>query len=166
MAYFLRKLDRSKAAFHKCDWYCKEDVQGDALSGLRTQDNCLSIWWLEADHANLDRIIAALAATRQFRVKFDYAIIPQSNLGRLDVTLVQTKGTSCDDKANQNWHYELRRLTGTSLLRLANIIQNNGQCARRYEREVEQLIRDAIENGFIQLDCINSRLKLALGIEE
>ena len=122
MAFFLRKLDR-KAVFHKVDWLMDGDVQADALHDLRTYSNTLSIWIVEEELGNLDRIIAALTATRQTIDKFDYALLDERFLSQIGVDRVQVKGKSCDDFANDLWHHDLRGLSGLKLVELASLMQ-------------------------------------------
>lgn len=74
MAFILRKLDR-KASFYLPDWLDEDDAQADALSSLRTKDNRLSVWRIDDDRGNLRRVVAALAAGRDFLDKLDYAVI-------------------------------------------------------------------------------------------
>ena len=122
MAFILRKLDR-KAAFYRIEGIEDGDVQADALFDLRTFSNALSVWMIEENRGNLNRIIAALAAGRETVDKLDYALIERQRLDELGIRLVQVNGVSCDDQENLRWHQDLQGLSGVKLVGLAYIIQ-------------------------------------------
>ena len=46
----------------------------DALRDLATTDNALSVWQIDDNETNLDRVLAAIASTRQFLLKIDFLI--------------------------------------------------------------------------------------------
>lgn len=56
-----------------------------ALSSLRTKDNRLSVWRIDEDRGNLHRVVAALAAGRDFLDKLDYAVIDLQALDSLGI---------------------------------------------------------------------------------
>ena len=161
MPYLLRKLDR-KAAFYPQESFRQGDVQADALYDLRTSGNRLSIWHIQSDRDNLNRIIAGMAAKRDSLDKFDYALIDQRQLGRLSIEIVPSQGGSFDNYANKLWHHDLLDLSGLKLVELANTIQEFAFLERATKSHVRQLINDSIDSGFINQNRIANRLKRRL----
>ena len=162
MSFILRKLDR-KAAFYPQAWLGRDDVQADALKNLRTQGNKLSVWQVDSDRANLNRIIAALAAARDTLDKLDYALIEEQSLTGLGLQCIPERGGSFDDDANSRWHQDLRCLTGSSLLGLARLIRAQAELNRVSKADVATMIIDSIETGFIDRTQIPDQLRNALG---
>ena len=155
MAFILRKLDR-KASFYLPDWLDEDDAQADALSSLRTKDNRLSVWRIDDDRGNLRRVVAALAAGRDFLDKLDYAVIDRQALDSLGIRVIKADGSSPDDGANQRWHHDLNRLSGRRLVALA--VRMRSGLARESKISVRALITESIHSGFIA----RSRLKASL----
>ena len=161
MAFIFRKLDR-KAAFYRVNWIRDGDVQGDALYDLRTSSNTLSVWMVDEDQANLNRIIAALAAGRQTLDKLDYALIERQRLDRLGIDIAKVNGVSGDEKANTLWHQDLRGLSGARLVDLAYLMQEHAKFGRVQKKRVAALIIDSLKKGFIRPDQVGERLRAKL----
>ena len=161
MAFILRKLDR-KAAFYRIDSIKDGDVQADALFDLRTFSNALSVWLIEENLANLNRVVAALAAGRETLDKIDYALIQKQSLDDLGIEVVKAKGVSCDDQANELWHQDLRGLSGAQLVDLAYLIQEQAALERVQRSTVATLIITSVDEGFIDLTRIGEKLRARL----
>lgn len=165
MKFILRKLDR-RAAFHALDWIPKGDVSADALSDLRTTGNTLSVWQIDEDRTNLERVVAALAAGRMKLDKLDYALLDRTILDSLGVSLVNESGCSCDADANALWHQDIIGLSGSKLLELAFTLQAHAEFARVQKKAVGDLISTSVDNGFIDVDLLQNKLRqdlIALG---
>ena len=155
MALILRKLD-SKASFYQPDWLRSDDAQADALSNLRTKGNQLSVWLIDDDRSNLDRVIAALAAGRDRVEKLDYAVIDRRVLDSLGIRAIKADGQSPDGGANQRWHQDLTLLSGSQLVALA--VRMRDGLSRRPKRKVRNLIVESIRSGFVARDSLKSTL--------
>lgn len=161
MSFVLRKLDR-KAAFYQLPTLKVGDVQADALADLKTSGNALSVWMVQENLANLDRIVAALAAKRDILAKLDYALLERHALDSLGIQVVQKRGDSFDDQANDLWHQDLMDLSGTKLLKLAAMMQAKAKLVRHNKGEVRDFIAASIDDGFIDLDLIKPSLRKQL----
>ena len=63
MSFFLRKIRKAKWYKDEKDtWLADGELQADSLVDLKTDDNALSVWYIEHDKSNLKRVIAALGA--------------------------------------------------------------------------------------------------------
>ena len=150
MAFLLRKVDR-KAAFALPDWPLDDDdVQAKALQSLQASGNALSVWEVDADRGNLERILAALSANRRNLDKLDYALIDRRCVRELSLSSVPRPGDSLDQGANQQWHQEMTRLSGRGVLRLAVAIRTHAELGRLQKPRVAQLINHSLESGFIR----------------
>ena len=161
MPFVLRKLDR-KAAFHPINGIPTGDVQADALSDLRTTGNALSVWLIDDDRANLDRIVAALGAGRMELAKLDYALMDHVVLDDLRIQATPKHGLSIDAGANSLWHRDLLDLSGGKLLELAVIMQAQATFERVQKSELSTLIAQSLHNGFIDRDRLKEKLARAL----
>ena len=158
MTFILRKLDR-RAAFHPLDWISKGDVSADALSDLRTTGNTLSVWQIDEERTNLERVVAALAAGRMKLDKLDYALIDRKILDSLGISLVKESGCSCDPDANALWHQDIIGLSGSKLLELAFTLQTHAEFTRTQKKTVGNLISTSIDSGFIDADRLQNKLR-------
>ena len=158
MPFVFRKLDR-KARLYRVKWTETDDVQADALREFRTRENALSIWLIDDNRSNLERVIAAVAAGRDRLCNLDYALIEHTLLDELDIQVSPQEGESVDDDANRRWHQDLERLSATKVVQLAVAVQRTeGGLQRVQKRAVGQLIATSIRNGFINPNRIDERL--------
>jgi hypothetical protein len=64
-----------KSRYHQQAWLGGGAMHADPLADFNTQDNCLSLWLIEGENSNLDRVLAAIAGTRQFAQNLDFALL-------------------------------------------------------------------------------------------
>jgi hypothetical protein len=69
------------------------DAPADALSDLRTENNALSVWIIESDHASLNMALAALASNREKFDKLDYTLIDEGILRSIPIAWVSSDGS-------------------------------------------------------------------------
>ena len=161
MPFVLRKLDR-KAAFHPIAGIPTGDVQADALSDLRTIGNALSVWLVDDDRANLDRIVAALGAGRMELAKLDYALMEYGMLDDLHIQATAKHGLSLDAGANSLWHRDLVGLSGQKLLELAVMMEARAKFERVQKSDLSTLIAQSLHSGFIDRGRLKEKLVRAL----
>ena len=161
MSLILRKLDR-KAGFYNQEWLPDGDVQADALTSLRTKGNRLSVWSIDDDRSNLSRVIAALAAGRDYLDKLDYAIIDDRDLASLGVRVVRVDGESSDEGANQRWHRDLITLSGRQLVGSAACMR--GGLTREPKSRVRELVVESVQSEFVARNSLKAGLLRALEV--
>lgn len=164
MSFVLRKLN-NKAAFHPVDWIEEGNVQADVFSSLRTTGNSLSVWVIDKDRTNLNRIVAAMAAGRDTLDKLDYALIDKQELDPLGIQSIQEKGKSADENANISWHEDIKELSGIKLLDLAVLIKAKAELKRVQKNDIRNLIVNSINRGYISPSRIKDQLREKLGLE-
>jgi hypothetical protein len=125
------------------------ELQADALTDLNTRGNVLSLWHIEDDRSNVDRLITALAATRQKPDKFDYAIIDLDILSTIGIHIRASIGETPDEAVN-SWHWDAIELTATQILKLAQAIRETGEIKRVLEKQITKMLIDAASSGRIQ----------------
>ncbi len=151
----LIKLD-NKRWWDKPEWLTKGDVPAQALLDFKLENNELSVWHVESNGSNLDRVLTALAANRDFIDKIDYAVLDEKVVADWDIKLRKTPGISPDDYASKEWHRDLTELTGLKLLGLATEIVD--LIKRKQPAMVKALLATAAEEGRINKDLMKQSL--------
>jgi hypothetical protein len=125
----------------------EEEIRKGPLLDLVSENSTLSVWYIESDKSNLERITIALASRRDSFSNFDYALINEQLLVVLDIKVVQTNGETPDQEANTRWHRDLVELSDSKLIALARTIAEKGETARILEKKMAFLIREAVNAG-------------------
>jgi hypothetical protein len=133
-------------------------VQADALSDLRTDDNALSIYLIQYDRSDLDRVVAAIAACGDHVSNFDYALFDESVIHDANLKIVNRPGNMPDQVVNASHHRDLIELTTGSLLLLVNAIRDAPR-ERKMPKEIHELLSNAIREGNLALDRLKSTLR-------
>lgn len=130
------------------DWVAEGDVPADWITDLKTSNNTLSVWLVDDEKTNLERIIAAFATTRDRIAQVEYILFDPKLLIPIDIEIQKIHGNSADEGAN-DFHHDLVKLSGTKLINLAKMIAENCEFVRVYPKEVLQLIRASVDAGKI-----------------
>lgn len=162
MPFILRKIRKSR--WYPKDWLSENDLQSDALGDLNTKSNELSIWVIDNDKSNLDRIISALAARCDTISNFDYTLFDQEFFSKNNFKIKKTKGVSADPAANDQWHLDLFELSASKILELAKHIRDKGEKLRIQEKQIKNLISDAIKNGKISIEQLEEGIKSKISV--
>lgn len=133
-----------------------DDGPADPVADLDTKGNALSVFVIESNRDNLERVVAALAANRESLQAFSYALFDENLLSEINIKCRATRAETPDDEVN-GWHRDLIALTGLRLVALARAILDHASLDQRLPREVAALIRDAISAH--HLDKSRCRLK-------
>ncbi len=124
----------------------------------------LSVWMIEDDRSNVDRVAAALAANidKKDIENLDYALVEMESVLNLGIKMEQLPGSTSDDVANNTWHHDLTELTASKIVAIANLIRRDGQFKRLQGFEVKNLLIHALKQGHITLDRLPGKLKPTL----
>lgn len=148
MPYLLRKIKKSRWYQPSLPWLANNEIPADPLADLQTTDNSLSVWMIEDDKANLQQVLAAIAANRDHLANVDYAIIKDELVPQL-IKREQTRGKTVDDSANDSFHLEFKEVSASKLLDLAKAIFDHGEKKRILSKDVGKLIKKAVQEGKI-----------------
>ena len=144
-------------------WVPSGDIPSAPLGCFNTSpDSKISVWYVENDKSNLERIIAGIAAGRQNAEKFDYVLFPDNLLSEAEVKSEEAPGKSKDENSNAKWHRDLIEISATKLVKLVELVSRQGEIKRSSEREVISLIRKSLDNGAIQKTGLHEYLSRRL----
>lgn len=167
MAYLLRKIDFKTTWYSYKDKYQtftwlvnSDDIPADPLKDLKTKKNKISMWVVEDDQSNLDRILAAIGATRHPFQHIDYVLVDEQLVSRRNLSVKQTPGETPDTHINNNWHRDIIELSGRRMVLLGKIILDHGIFDTRLKKRIEQLVIGNFRAGvFDDLAKMNQELR-------
>ena len=164
MALLLRKLDgRAKWMVEDPSWLPSRDAPGPPLGDfIPDKQGKLSVWAVEGDESNLPRIVAAVAATRDHVSVFDYVLFSSRAVRAAGAALVPGPGESPDHVAKQRWHRDLAELSAKRAARLVWRVFYRGKRSRVAKKEVAELLRKAVEKGWLKFDDLTSSVQKKL----
>ena len=116
----------------------------------QTTGNKLSVWLIEERHSDIQRVITALAASRDRVSNMDYVTLDYEVLAGMQIKIQSVVGDTHDKDANERWHRDLTDLSATQVANLSNAIVAGGKRARANEKDVIEWIRQAVADGHIE----------------
>lgn len=143
----------------ECPWLAEGELQADPLGDLQTNENMLSVWFVEDDKSNFRRIITALAANRDYVQNFDYILIDEWILHEIGIKFKNSEAVTPDEDANSKWHYDLIELSAQKLTYLAKAILDTAEPQRISKKQVKQWIKDAVINRFIDSNKLKGKVE-------
>ncbi len=156
MTVIFRKLNQ-KRYWDNVPWLGQGDTQADATKCLATTDNSLLVFVLDEPDKKLERIVAALASTRDYLTIFDLAMFPEDILKECGIKRNKNQADTPDLEVN-GWHENLIELTMSKVALLASAIKRSGQIKRYNEKKVETTIKNSLSNNFIDPEQIKPKL--------
>lgn len=160
MIKFLRVIRQGR--WHKkpdMDWLGGDEIQGDALNDIRSKGCSLSVYMANSEVA-IERIVVALAASREHVSNLDYAVFGGTGLTSLGIVVLHTAGNT-PDAVVDSVHYDLRHLTVDRLAREAKII-SGGNPERVGKKSIGKMLQEAVRAGILDKTRINNSLRTAL----
>ena len=144
-------------------WLLAGELQAAALFDLRFSNNKLSMWKIEDDGSNLDRVLTALAVNKgKTNIEnIDYVILAQESVEGLGIKMERSKGGTLDNVASSEWHYDLTELSASRIVSVAKCIKNS-PIHRRSEAEVKRLIREGLKKKHIDIALVDEPLRSKL----
>ena len=156
-----RKLSQ-KRHWDDTEWLGPHETQADAARCLMTSENRLSIFVLDAPGDQTERVVAALAVTRDNLAHLDLAIAPEDVLARCGIRRDGAQGKTPDSEVN-GWHENLIELTVEKIARLAAAIKGEGKIMLYNPKKVEAAIRQSLDANYIDAERINGSMLQSLG---
>lgn len=150
MPLLLRVIHRT--SWYEEAWLSKGKAQANALLDLRPEDNKVSFWHVDDDKSNLDQVVAALGAGRDFPGHLDYALVDQTRLTKTGLRIEHTAGHSFHKEANEYWHRDTTELSAENVAEIANLIMAHGTTKRIGGSKVTSLARQAATSGVIDIN--------------
>lgn len=157
MPFFVRIIRHSRWYIQEEKWLQKGEIPADTLIDLRTEKNKLSVWVVEDNKSNLDRVLTAFAANRNDIDNLDYALFKQSIISKCNIQTEKSDAETPDREANISWHYNFIQLSAQKLVNLATmIIEENAELERIPKQRITQMIKEAVESGYIDSGKLKS----------
>jgi hypothetical protein len=147
MAKLLRKVKRQNRWF-KTDAHPLldiGDVPADPLGDLNTSENRLSVYRVDEDLANIERIARALALNGQHLDSVGYVLFDASLLGTASIGLDHTDGATQDSVVNK-YHSDLTNLTGNKLVALTRLILLEGESDTILKKRIVELVKEGLSS--------------------
>jgi hypothetical protein len=137
------------------DEMAAEDFQPDP-------DGEISVWEVEEDR--VDRVIAAVASSRDYLDTFDYVIFNEVLIANLGITAASTEGDTHDDGANRAWHRNLSSPSQAAILSLVAAIRASrpnpdDPALRKKKNEVLGLLANSVKREWIKIEDLSEQLQ-------
>ena len=126
MPKILRKVKKANWRYDDQEWLSVDEIQSDVLNDLQSKQNKLSIWIVEDDESNLNRILAALSANRDNPSNLDYVLLDFEILEELGIKHERTNGNTIDEELNKQYHIDFKYLSTQKILDLSFVIKKSG----------------------------------------
>lgn len=159
MRQLLRVVDGARWDFvdEVTDW-AQVVLPAAPFGDLRgSPSNKLSVWVVEEDRSNLERIIAGMAATRGNIEKFDGRLVDEAAVLALGIDIQKSSGSSRDREANRNWHADLIQMDLRKLEAFALLLAQHGTPLEHGYDEVKGLIFESVRAEHIRLEDLRPR---------
>lgn len=164
MAYLLRKIRKSR--WYKTEetaWLSEDDLQADALGDLVEQANKFSVFTIDENQSNFERVIAALGANTDRPSNIDFALFNEMVIYDLGIKIENVGGELPDEQVN-NWHNDLCELSASKVFNLAMTIKAKAKIDRIYPRQIFNLVANSLIKG--QIDRPRIKWKSADDLNE
>ena len=160
MTVILRKLSQ-KRNWDNVSWLDCGSVQADATKCLETCNNKLSVYVFEECDEQVERVVAALAAKRDYLTHIDLAIAPKHILPKCGIRTYSVEGETPDLEVNK-WHQDLIELSTSKVSQLAEAIKQEGQIQRYQKTRVESAVKKSLESNLLSIERIGGKLMNSL----
>src|SRR5262249_43401606 len=124
-----------------------------------SEDNKLSVWYVEHDCSNLERLITALGANRDHLNNVDYILLDDQWLSELSIQCQQSDGNTPDQEVNTRWHHDLVGLSAEKHEALTKVLLEQGHIDRVLPKRLLALIEKAIELGHIDIERLRPGIR-------
>ena len=161
MPLYLRKIRQENWYDEGLEWLPEGDFPCDPLSDLNTQQCTLSVYEVTDDRSNLNRVITALAATRNKIEDVAFVLFDAAVLDELHITARPSPGTTPDEEVNRS-HRNLVEVSAARQLSLAKFMKSSGEIDRFLPPEVRKLLREAVKSGRLAEDRLQPALRQKL----
>jgi hypothetical protein len=146
MAKLLRKVKQNR-------WYKADaqplleigDVPADPLGDLSTSQNRLSVFQVDGDTPDIERIARALALGGHNLDNVGYVLFDSSLLEQASIGLDPTDGGTIDPVVNR-CHADLTNLTGNKLVKLTRLILLEGESDTILKKRIVELVREGLSS--------------------
>ena len=156
MPILIRKIDRIKWEKTEIE---DNDYSADSITGcLRTSQNNLSLWKILSEE-NIIEAVLAIASNGENIDTFDVALLDEDFFIENNIDLCNNKGITPFKKMESN-HIDASNLTYNKLGLIAKHVNDkirDEQCKRYRRKELFDLLRDAVQNKYLNIEDLHER---------
>lgn len=139
-------------------WLQNGEIPADPLTNLRTTVNSLSVWLVDNDRSNLERLVAALMAKRDLK-EFVYLLFDHIILDQMPIRVEEKFGATPDDGIN-HLHRNLSDLSGRVALDLVStILKSQYETDTMIPTEVIGYVTRSVLAGYIDYNQLSKPFK-------
>ena len=165
------RVTKNKRRFDKPtpddEWIKDGEIPADAITGMNSHENRLSIFQVDDSDTAIRRVRAAYAATRDYVNKVDYLVLGLNEFSKLQkeylIDVEKNLATTPDIDVN-SWHMDIVELTDKKIVEFARVLIYLSEKEREQPKDVELFIREGIRKGEIIKEKMNGNLRHRLGI--
>lgn len=139
------------------DWLQRGDVPADPIGDLPTRKNQLSVYEVMPDRSNLERIVRALALTKDKVADTGFVLFDSELLPELGINTSASEPGQTPDREANGWHRDLTDLSGNRLVALTRAILERGESGTVLKKRLTELVLSGIAEKQLPEKC---RLKL------
>lgn len=144
MGLLARKVRHSR-------WYSiGAKLAAECLLDLEAKDNKLSLWRVDEGVAEIEEIVVAIAATRDYLQDVDLALIEEDVVREAALHVEVREGATPYIRA-RDLHRVLVELTAEDVVSLATLIEEESGYRRYSRRSVRELMLEAIRGQRLSL---------------
>jgi hypothetical protein len=161
LAWLLRKIHKS-AWIDKPEWLVGNEAPAVVLHDFEADANDLSLWWIEEDRSNLDRVVAALAGNCEYLGIVDVVLFPTELVEAAACgALAPTQGSCHDEHVASTWHRDLTQLSTHRVAELARVVYRDARSdfMRFPKAQTKRLLQAALEKSWLPSDRLLESLK-------
>jgi hypothetical protein len=160
----IRKI-RGQKWSPRYSWLPEGDLEADAIQDLKTENNTISLFVIEDNRSNFDRVLAALAANCTNIANFDYALIDLDALKDSGYKFTEDPGETADKDVNK-WHLNMIELSLKKLTQLAFTLVNRGEIDRKDKPYVKRCLEASVRENKLdsQLVKLEDKDRALLGL--
>jgi len=137
-----------------------------AAEDFEDPDNEISVWEVDAERSNLNRVVAAIAGRRDHLSDLHYVLFDSVLVTNLAINIANGDGDTRDHYANVTWHRNLINASPPQILTLVPAIKalKPGDPATRLRREkdVLPLLKQAVMDGWMRAEDLSPNLQRRL----
>jgi hypothetical protein len=152
----LKKIERWKPDSEDISWLSQNDFPAEPLIDLIPDSKGkLSVWEIEDDESNLDRVLAAQIATKDNLKPYPYLLVDLDVIVDAGIELDRINGTTPDHIVN-SLHRDIVKLSATMLVQLGRVIwRNKKRLDEVSDWDAESWVRHGIDQGHIDRRRLN-----------
>ena len=149
MPFLLRKVRGSRWFKDPSrTWLGPDEPPADVFVDLKAEQCKMSVYRIDDGQANLDVVVAGLAANADQPDHLDYLLVDEAALDQLGIKKATTPGETPSALTNAS-HVDLEELSALSLLEVARTMFRTGGPLRKSKKEVTKLVRTAVDEGAV-----------------